>query len=45
MGHIRIDDMEAIVFKAMIHFIYDDTLFEIETRHLLVATNSMGWRG
>jgi len=44
--------MEASMFKAVIHFIYNDALREIEgddmpvmTRHLLVAANSMGWRG
>ncbi|KAL6907742.1 hypothetical protein ACP4OV_001912 [Aristida adscensionis] len=45
-SHIRVDDMEARVFKAMLWFIYTDTLPEIESgdmlvmaQHLLVAAD------
>ncbi|CAN6381818.1 unnamed protein product [Urochloa humidicola] len=45
--HVRIDDMEPRVFKAMLHFIYTDMLPEIDTgeeriimhQHLLVAAD------
>uniref|UniRef100_A0ACD5V4W6 Uncharacterized protein n=1 Tax=Avena sativa TaxID=4498 RepID=A0ACD5V4W6_AVESA len=43
---VRIDDMEARVFKAMLHFIYTDSLPEIDegeamemAQHLLVAAD------
>lgn len=43
---VRIDDMEAKVFKAMLHFIYTDSLPEIDdseamemAQHLLVAAD------
>jgi speckle-type POZ protein len=43
---VRIDDMEAKVFKAMLHFIYADSLPEIDedeivemSQHLLVAAD------
>jgi speckle-type POZ protein len=46
MSHIQIDDMEASVFKATLHFIYNDTLPEIHrddmtamAQHLLVAAD------
>ena len=46
MSHIQIDDMETRVFKAMLHFIYNDTLPEIDrddttatAQHLLVAAD------
>jgi speckle-type POZ protein len=46
MNCIRIRDMEARVFKAMLHFIYTDTMPEIDkedvfvvTQHLLVAAD------
>ncbi|KAL6654224.1 hypothetical protein ACP70R_007689 [Stipagrostis hirtigluma subsp. patula] len=45
-ARIRIDDMEAVVFRAMLHFIYTDTLPEMEegdkiamAQHLLVAAD------
>ncbi|KAF8685250.1 hypothetical protein HU200_044071 [Digitaria exilis] len=48
-GQIKIDDMEARVFEAMLHFIYTDTLPEIEegerramAQHLLVAADRYG---
>ncbi|KAJ1276466.1 hypothetical protein BS78_05G217000 [Paspalum vaginatum] len=45
--HRRIDDMEARVFKAMVHFIYTDAMPEMDkeedafviTQHLLVAAD------
>jgi speckle-type POZ protein len=49
MSHIQIVDMEARVFKAMLHFIYTDLLPEIDTKdamvmtqHLLVAADRYG---
>ncbi|KAF8754890.1 hypothetical protein HU200_011363 [Digitaria exilis] len=46
MNFIRIDDMDARVFKAMLHFIYTDTMADIDkedvlvmTQHLLVAAD------
>ncbi|XP_062198196.1 BTB/POZ and MATH domain-containing protein 2-like [Phragmites australis] len=49
MSHIRIIDMEARVFKAMLHFIYTDLLPEIDkddavvmAQHLLVAADRYG---
>jgi speckle-type POZ protein len=49
MSHIRIDDMEATVFEAMLHFIYNDTLPVIDKddmpampQHLLVAADRYG---
>jgi speckle-type POZ protein len=46
-GHIRIDDLEPRVFKAMLHFIYTDTLPEMDkgddtvamAQHLLVTAD------
>ncbi|CAL4991290.1 unnamed protein product [Urochloa decumbens] len=45
-SHVRIDDMKAMVFKAMLHFIYTDFLPDIEkdektvmSQHLLVAAD------
>jgi len=47
--HIRIDDMEPRVFKAMLHFIYTDSLHKMHKRdtyamdqHLLVAADRYG---
>ncbi|TVU24137.1 hypothetical protein EJB05_26538, partial [Eragrostis curvula] len=44
--HVRIDDMEAKVFKVFLHFIYNDSLPEIKegdkmvmAQHLLVAAD------
>ncbi|TVU24178.1 hypothetical protein EJB05_26581, partial [Eragrostis curvula] len=44
--HVQIDDMEAKVFKVFLHFIYNDSLPEIEegdkmimAQHLLVAAD------
>ncbi|KAF8754895.1 hypothetical protein HU200_011368 [Digitaria exilis] len=55
MSHIRIVDMDPRVFKAMIHFIYTDTLPEMDkddtmvmAQHLVVAAalrTGMAWRG
>nr|CAB3490357.1 unnamed protein product [Digitaria exilis] len=46
MNSIRIDDMEARVFRAMLHFIYTDSMPYIDkeealviTEHLLVAAD------
>ncbi|CAL4983186.1 unnamed protein product [Urochloa decumbens] len=47
MSYIRIDDMDARVFKAMLQFIYTDTMADIDkeddalviTQHLLVAAD------
>nr|CAB3492045.1 unnamed protein product [Digitaria exilis] len=48
-GQVRVDDMEPGVFEAMLHFIYTDTLPEIEegdrramAQHLLVAADRYG---
>ena len=49
-SHIRIDDMEPRVFKAMLHFIYTDSLPEMDkggdtyimAQHLLVAADRYG---
>lgn len=45
-GHLRIQDMEARVFRCMLHFIYTDSLPEIDAgdkvvmaQHLLVAAD------
>ncbi|KAL6654216.1 hypothetical protein ACP70R_007681 [Stipagrostis hirtigluma subsp. patula] len=47
--HVRIDDMEPAVFKAFLHFIYTDSLPEIDkgdkiamAQHLLVAADRYG---
>ncbi|CAL4979523.1 unnamed protein product [Urochloa decumbens] len=48
MNYIRIDDMDARVFKAMLHFMYTDTMADIDkeddalviTQHLLVAADT-----
>jgi speckle-type POZ protein len=47
--HIRIDNMEPRVFKAMLHFIYTDSLPEMDkgdtyvmAQHLLVAADRYG---
>ncbi|KAF8673394.1 hypothetical protein HU200_048958 [Digitaria exilis] len=49
MSHIRIVDMDPRVFKAMIHFIYTDTLPEMDkddtmvmAQHLVVAADRYG---
>jgi speckle-type POZ protein len=49
---VRIDDMEAKVFKAMLHFIYADSLPEIDedeivemSQHLLVAADRYNTTG
>ncbi|WVZ83804.1 LOW QUALITY PROTEIN: hypothetical protein U9M48_030904 [Paspalum notatum var. saurae] len=49
MNHIRVDDIEPAVFKAMVHYIYTDTLPELDmgdafviTQHLLVAADRYG---
>ncbi|CAN6381828.1 unnamed protein product [Urochloa humidicola] len=52
MSNIQVTDMEAGVFKAMLHCIYTDSLPEIDeddkigmTQHLLVAADKYGmWR-
>nr|XP_034570017.1 BTB/POZ and MATH domain-containing protein 2-like [Setaria viridis]TKW01837.1 hypothetical protein SEVIR_8G205350v2 [Setaria viridis] len=48
-SHIKIDDMEPRVFKAMLHYIYTDSLPEMEkdgifvmSQHLLVAADRYG---
>ncbi|CAN6373069.1 unnamed protein product [Urochloa humidicola] len=45
-GRVPVEDMEAVVFKALLHFIYTDSLPEIEesdmmamSQHLLVAAD------
>ncbi|GJN25577.1 hypothetical protein PR202_gb13422 [Eleusine coracana subsp. coracana] len=45
-SHVRIDDMEAKVFKVLLHYIYNDSLPEIDkedkvvmAQHLLVAAD------
>ncbi|KQJ87683.1 BTB/POZ and MATH domain-containing protein 1 [Brachypodium distachyon] len=45
-ANVQIDDMEAKVFKALLHFIYTDSLLEMEeedisvmAQHLLVAAD------
>ncbi|KAL6654209.1 hypothetical protein ACP70R_007674 [Stipagrostis hirtigluma subsp. patula] len=50
MSHIQIQDIEASVFKALLHFIYKDVLPEVEkdddmmtmAQHLLVAADRYG---
>jgi speckle-type POZ protein len=50
ISYILIDDMDATVFRAMLHFIYTDTMADIDkeddalviTQHLLVAADRYG---
>ncbi|KAM0823919.1 hypothetical protein ACQ4PT_070555 [Festuca glaucescens] len=50
-GHVEVKDMDRAVFKAMLHFIYTDTVPELDQRleevatmaqHLLVAADRYG---
>jgi speckle-type POZ protein len=49
-SHVRIDDMEPRVFRAMLHFVYTDSLPEMDSggdapalaQHLLVAADRYG---
>jgi speckle-type POZ protein len=50
-GHVVVKDMDRAVFKAMLHFIYTDTMPELDQRleevatmaqHLLVAADRYG---
>ncbi|KAM0898585.1 hypothetical protein ACQ4PT_021848 [Festuca glaucescens] len=50
-GHVEVKDMDRAVFKAMLHFIYTDTVPELDQRleevatmaqHLLVAADRSG---
>jgi speckle-type POZ protein len=50
-GHVEVQDMDMAVFKAMLHFIYTDTVPELDqwleevvtmAQHLLVAADRYG---
>uniref|UniRef100_A0ACD5ZDD2 Uncharacterized protein n=1 Tax=Avena sativa TaxID=4498 RepID=A0ACD5ZDD2_AVESA len=51
LGHVEVKDMDTAVFKAMLHFIYTDTVPELDhqleevatlAQHLLVAADRYG---
>jgi speckle-type POZ protein len=53
-SHVRIDDIEPRVFRAMLHFIYTDSLPDMDcggnapavAQHLvIVAADNTAWRG